>query len=95
MAIFNRGSRFSGGRYGESQGEEVVFPKFINYSTLEPISYVEITAGMVHRPDLISIEAYGRNDLGYHIMAFNLIDHPKDLTAGLTLKIPPVRGVLF
>lgn len=96
MANFQQGSRFLGGRIGKTFNDTtVVFPKFIDYTSLKPVSFIVISANNAFRDDLISLEAYDRPDLGWHIMAFNFIDHPKDLKAGLTLKVPPVRGVVI
>jgi len=95
MADFNQGSRFKRGSEGTFQGKTVVFPQSIDYSQLTFTKFHTITAGQEFRPDLISQEIYLRNDLGWHIMAANNIDAVESLTAGKTIGIPPVIGIII
>ncbi len=94
MAIFRRGSRFSNSRLGESRGETIIFPRFINYNSIESVGVIEIDSKNEFRKDLISLTAYGRDDLGWHIMAFNQLNHPRELIAGITLNIPRAEGII-
>ena len=95
MATFLKGSRFKNGSiYQFERNIQTIFPIDINYNLVDSIGTVTITAGMAHRPDLVSLRAYRRSDLGWHIMDFNLLDSPDQLTAGLTLSIPSLEGII-
>lgn len=94
MANYTSGSRYRKANYGTFRGKEVVYPKIVDYNSISAIGTYTVTARSEYRSDLISVEVYGRPDLGWIIMAYNQIDHPKDLVAGKTLKIPPAQGIL-
>ena len=90
---FRKSSRFAGGTVGRFKNKTVVYEKVIDYNSLDTVANHKITAGQEFREDLISLDVYGRSDLGDHIMRYNQIDEPKFLKAGVTLEIPAVIGI--
>lgn len=94
MANYTSGSRYRKASYGTFRGEEVVYPKIIDFNSIGAIGTYTVTSRSEYRSDLISVDVYGRPDLGWIVMAYNQIDHPKDLVAGTTLKIPSAQGIL-
>ena len=94
MADYKQGSRYTGAKFGTFSGKTVVFPKYTDPRSLTFAKFIEIEPGDEYREDLISLKAYGRDDLGWIIMMANDIDHPKDLRVGKQLGVPRVRGIL-
>ena len=87
---YKAGSRFVGNKEYEFNGKAVVFQKDFDLSTIA--KYYSIKAGQEHRPDLISLEVYKRDDLGWVIMQANKLDHISQLTVNLSLIIPNISG---
>jgi len=89
---FPKGSRFYNAKRGKFRNKEVVYPKTINFVT--PATKYVVPASQEHRPDLISLAVYGRDDLWWVIMQANNIDHISQIKANMTLVIPSVSQVL-
>lgn len=94
MADYRRGSRYIDGKESEFRGSTTIFPKEINYSQLEYATFITISARTEFRPDLLSLEAYNRVDLGWIIMASNKIDNVSGLIVNTTLGIPEIQGII-
>jgi hypothetical protein len=93
MANFSKTSRLNRSIKGTYREKTVVFPRFIDYTLIGSVGTLVIGPDIVNRPDLISQRSYTRSDLGWFIMAYNQIDHVKDLTVGRTINIPDTRGI--
>jgi hypothetical protein len=93
MANFSKTSRLNKGIKGTYRNNTVVYPRFVDYTTLQSVGSIVLGPDIVYRPDLISLRAYNRSDLGWFIMGFNNIDHIRDLSVGETLNIPDTRGI--
>lgn len=94
MANYTSGSRYKNAFYGTFRNEEVVYPKTIDFNKIPSIGTYTVTARTEFRSDLVSVEVYGRPDLGWIIMSYNQLDHPNNLVAGLSLRVPSAQGIL-
>jgi len=53
-----------------------------------------VTTRTAYAPDLISFEYYGTYDFWWLVLQFNGISHPRDLVAGLAIRLPSVKKVM-
>lgn len=94
MAVFTNGSRFKRGIEGTFRDQAVIYPEQINFSLLPIQTSYTINNRTAFRPEYISLEIYGRSDLGWILMSFNNIDHVKDLYQGRTIRVPNIQGLI-
>jgi len=88
MADYRSGSRFLNSDYATFRGKNVVFPHRVDFTKVKFPTSLTIISGQEYRPDLLSLEAYGRADLGWYLMSGNKIDDIADLYVGRTLRVP-------
>jgi len=89
-------SRFARSKiYRNESGEEFFETYYFSSWSFSPgDNYHTVTAGEEGRLDLISFKYYNTCDLWWVIAEVNDINHPiKDVTAGLTLRIPAFDAI--
>jgi hypothetical protein len=97
MANFKNLSRYTNGIITTTRSgtDFLVLRKPLDLSPDDGDVYVEITADIAQRPDLISSKAYGVPDLWWVIFEFNGISDPLfGVKPGQLFRIPQINRVL-
>lgn len=97
MANFKENTRYTNGftTTNRSNKKFLVLREALELEPTERDIYVTITQDIENRADLIADKAYGDTKLWWVIYEFNSVRDPLfDLSAGSTLRLPPLDLVL-
>ena len=97
MANFQKLSRYTNGIITRDRlGKDfLVLRKNLKLEPSDGDVFVEITADLARRPDLIAYKAYGKPELWWVILEFNGIRDPLfDIRPGQIFRIPEIGRVL-
>lgn len=87
-------SRLRRGTLSTFRGKKVIFPRQINWSSIRTLRAAKVLVADEYRPDLISLRHYGRADIGWAILDYNLLDDPAELYAGRDILIPELGALV-
>jgi hypothetical protein len=78
-------------KYGIDPLLDKIVPKLLQITTYSNHPVVQDERGA---PDLISLREYGVEDYWWHIMTYNGICRFRDITEGMTLRMPTLGSII-